>query len=73
MAAGLDQFDEVTIDFHGVTDVGQAFIDQLFRVWARDHPGTTLVPVNMDPVVEWFVRRAAAGSLNTLGAPEDST
>lgn len=42
------------------TAVGQGFCDEVFRVWARDNPGTRLVPVNMNEDVGWFVRKAYA-------------
>jgi anti-sigma regulatory factor (Ser/Thr protein kinase) len=57
LARGLERFDEVLIDFRGVTQVGQGFVDELFRVWHEQRPGTTLVPVNMAPAVEAMVRR----------------
>jgi hypothetical protein len=49
MGAELESFDEVEIDFSGVEQVGQGFVDELFRVWQRDHPGTRLVPLNANP------------------------
>jgi anti-sigma regulatory factor (Ser/Thr protein kinase) len=60
IAAGLERFREVTLDFLDVRDVGQGFVDELFRVWARDHPGTALIPVNMSPPVEAMIRRGRA-------------
>lgn len=57
MTNGLERFEDVVIDFQGVTDVGQAFVDELFRVWARDHPQVRLEPRNMSPAVEAMVRR----------------
>jgi excisionase family DNA binding protein len=57
LVARLAQFEEVELDFKGVETVGQGFVDEVFRVWAADHPGTLLVPVNMDPVVEFMVSR----------------
>jgi hypothetical protein len=47
LAASLDQFDEVELDFAGVSLVGQGFADELFRVWASSHPNTHLIPMNM--------------------------
>jgi hypothetical protein len=35
-------------------------VDELFRVWAREHPQTRLVPIEMCPVVERVVRRNLA-------------
>jgi len=56
----LDRFREALIDFDGVEEVGLAFVDELFRVWAGEHPETRLVPVNMPPTVERIVRRATS-------------
>lgn len=51
LASGLEQFREVELDFSGVEEVGQGFVDELFRVWARQHPETALIPVGMaEPV-----------------------
>jgi DNA-binding transcriptional ArsR family regulator len=52
----LERFEEVVLDFDGVTEVGRAFVDELFRVWAPRHPGTRLLPVSMSPLVERMVR-----------------
>lgn len=57
---GLERFQEVVVDFAGVTAVGQGFADEVFRVWARAHPETALVPVHMVDEVAFFVRRALA-------------
>lgn len=57
----LERFEEAVLDFTDVTDVGQAFVDQLFRVWARQHPQTRLIPVSMSPAVERMVRSAVSG------------
>jgi hypothetical protein len=57
LATGLEQFGQVVLDFRGVNEVGQGFVDELFRVWAPAHPETKLVPVNMSPTVEKMVRR----------------
>lgn len=56
----LDQFTEIVVDFQGVREVGQGFVDELFRVWQRDHPEVRLLPVNMSPAVEHMVRRGLA-------------
>jgi anti-sigma regulatory factor (Ser/Thr protein kinase) len=58
---GLDaDFDAVDVDFAGVTDVGQGFVDELLRVWPNAHPGKTVNPINMNPAVEFMVRRGLA-------------
>lgn len=42
----FDRFLEVILDFDGVTEIGQAFADEIFRVSHNDHPDVHLVPVN---------------------------
>jgi len=54
----LDRFREVVLDFAGVDAIGQGFADEVFRVWARAHAGTRLVPVNMLEPVDFMVSRA---------------
>ena len=60
--AELEDFTEVEIDFSGVDSVGQGFVDEMLRVWPREHPGTTLIPTGMNPAVEFMVRRGIGGS-----------
>ena len=57
---GLEKFREVVLDFAGVDMVGQGFVDEVFRVWHRAHPETSLLPVDMLEPVEFMVRRALA-------------
>ncbi len=55
---GLERFREVVLDFKDVDLVGQGFADEVFRVWARLHPETHFVPVNMSVPVAFMVERA---------------
>jgi hypothetical protein len=55
---GLDvDFETVEVDFTGVSDVGQGFVDELLRVWPQSHPGKAVIPTNMNPAVEFMVER----------------
>jgi biotin operon repressor/anti-sigma regulatory factor (Ser/Thr protein kinase) len=56
--ARLEQFKEVYLDFDGITEIGQAFADEIFRVFQAEHPEIHLWPVNATPEVEKMVRRA---------------
>jgi len=55
---GLDKFREVVLDFKGVDLVGQGFADEVFRVWAREHPDVKLIPTDMNDAVAFMVERA---------------
>lgn len=41
------QAGHVTLDFTGVTDLGEEFLDELFLVWAPAHPRVTLQVVHL--------------------------
>jgi anti-sigma regulatory factor (Ser/Thr protein kinase) len=45
IAAHLEDFGTVELDFQGIESVGQGFVDELFRVWQNDQPQTRLVPI----------------------------
>jgi len=60
LVARLPEFTHVTLDFSGVEVVGQGFCDEVFRVFARAHPGVTLEPVGMSDAVAFMVARARA-------------
>jgi anti-sigma regulatory factor (Ser/Thr protein kinase) len=64
---GLDaDFDTVEVDFTGVTDVGQGFVDELLRVWPTAHPSKIVIPTNMNNAVEFMVQRG----LSRIERPE---
>jgi anti-sigma regulatory factor (Ser/Thr protein kinase) len=58
---GMEKFEEVVLDFRGVRSVGQGFADEVFRIWARAHPGTRLVAEHMNDAVRFMVQRARGG------------
>jgi hypothetical protein len=42
----IDQFRTVVLDFQNVNQIGQAFADEIFRVFARSHPGIEVQFIN---------------------------
>ncbi len=57
LLAGMDAFETVTLDFAGVTAVGQGFVDEVFRVWPSQHRHVAIHPVNMGPAAQFMVER----------------
>ncbi len=47
----LEGFEEIELDFSGISEIGQGFADQLFRVWARENPSSHLKPINANPAI----------------------
>ena len=60
--ARLDRFNTVLLNFRNVDQVGPAFADQVFRVFAHAHPDITLIPINADAQVMSMIKRANPGS-----------
>lgn len=55
LLAGLDRFRLVVLDFSKVDEIGQAFADEVFRVFRNVHPSVELIPVGMSKDVEKMV------------------
>jgi hypothetical protein len=63
VAQRFERFKRVELDFAGVSDIGQAFADELFRVFAAAHPTIRITPINTEPAVAQMIRRVVtAGS-----------
>lgn len=56
----FERFQTVVLDFSGVAEIGQAFADEVFRVFQHAHPTTALLPINMEDRVMSMVSRAKA-------------
>lgn len=54
----VDRFRCVMLDFEGVSSIGQAFADEIFRVFADQHPEVELVAIHALPEVQQMIRRA---------------
>jgi hypothetical protein len=50
------QFKTVILDFEGVQTVGQAFVDEVFRVFAAAHPHIQLKAMGLTPEVAKLVK-----------------
>lgn len=56
LLARVDRFKTVILDFEGVEMIGQAFADEIFRVFKAEHKDVILSPKNMNPTVQAMVR-----------------
>jgi anti-sigma regulatory factor (Ser/Thr protein kinase) len=55
---GLDKFKVILLDYESVPLVGQAFADEIYRVFQNSHPHITIQEENMSESVKFMVRRA---------------
>ncbi len=54
----VDKFKTVIFDFSDVESIGQAFADEVFRVFANRHPEIELIPLNTNKAVSQMINRA---------------
>ena len=57
LIANLDKFKLIILDFEGIGTIGQAFADEVFRIFVAKHPHTAIQPTNMSETVEFMVNR----------------
>ena len=53
----LDGFREVLLDFKGISRIGQAFADEIFRVYKNAHPHVEIVDVGATEHVQQMINR----------------
>ena len=58
LLARFDRFKVVLLDFEQVESIGQAFADEVFRVFVRAHPDTIIAETNANPIVTQMINRA---------------
>ena len=54
---GLEKFKKIVLDFDRVPNVGQAFADEIFRVFQSRYPHISIEPINMNKTVRFMVER----------------
>lgn len=54
---GLDKFKRVILDFKGIQSVGQAFVDEVFRVFKNEHPDIKFNYLNANEEVTQMIER----------------
>lgn len=60
LIARFDRFKTVILDFAEISEIGQAFADELFRVYRSAHLDIDISPINMTEQVERMWLRAVA-------------
>lgn len=56
--SGLDKFKIITMDYDRVPTVGQAFADEIYRIFKEKKPEIKIQNINMNEAVKFMVERA---------------
>ena len=62
LLARVELFKKVIFDFSDVNEIGQAFADEIFRVFANQHPDIQLLATHDNTDVRQMIQRAKLGS-----------
>lgn len=54
---GLEKFNTIILDFKGVVYVGQAFVDEVFRVFKNEYPKIEIQYINANEDVDLMIKR----------------
>ena len=55
--SNIEKFKVIFLDFNGVKTIGQAFADEIFRVFRNKHKEITILPINMNEEVKFMIKR----------------
>jgi anti-sigma regulatory factor (Ser/Thr protein kinase) len=58
LTAGLQNYRKIVFDFRGVKEMGQAFADEIFRVFRHQNPTIQLEYTGANEAAEFLIRRA---------------
>ncbi|MGC1188885.1 MAG: STAS-like domain-containing protein, partial [Candidatus Acidiferrales bacterium] len=65
----LDLFKTIVFDFKAVPTIGQAFADEIFRVFANEHPQVSLLSINTSLEVKRMIERTKQNVMPTAPIP----
>lgn len=66
LLARVDRFKVVMFDFDGIETIGQAFADEVFRVFKNKHPEIQLYFTKVTPEVEQMIFRALSATPDNI-------
>lgn len=69
LLARIELFKIVILDFKEVPTIGQAFADQVFRVFPNEHPNTQLLPINTNSEVKRMIERVTSAAITPENKP----
>lgn len=58
LLANLDKFKVIVLNFEGIKTIGQAFADEIFRVFTTRHPDIEIKKTNTNKAVSFMIDRA---------------
>ncbi len=73
LVSRFERFERVLLDFTDVGEIGQAFADEVFRVFQLAHPGVTITYTGASSQVEHMITRALSALNESVGGPPSAS
>lgn len=64
LLARLEPFKEIFLNFNGIDYIGQAFADEIFRVYKNERPDIDIIWVNTSNDIEKMIKRVMSNSVD---------
>ena len=71
--ARVELFSRVILNFEDVPSIGQAFADEVFRVFALTHPAIRIDAINTTPEIDRMIARARQGAEEDRGPKQPNS
>ena len=69
----VDRFKTVIFDFKEVETIGQAFADEVFRVFKQQHPHIDIIPINANELVMQMINRVESAKEDTISETQTAS
>lgn len=66
----FENFSEVLLDFRGVSQIGQPFADEIFRVFQNSHPETKVLAIHTNAEIRRMIDHVRAADKNPPSSPK---
>lgn len=63
LLARFEKFKEIQLDFTKVESIGQAFADEIFRVYKHQHPKVKIIPINTNAKIKKMISHVLNSSI----------
>ncbi len=57
VVSGLDKFKTIILDYENVDSIGQAFVDEVYRVWQNNHDDKKIITKNANENIKFMINR----------------
>jgi len=58
IVSGLNKFKTITLDYKNIKTIGQAFADEIYRIWQKNNPNIKIINKHSNENIDFMINRA---------------